>query len=149
MKTTMLPISLLAASLVVSGTTLADPLNVPDGWYKGYFDNSGNEVTDFVPWDELGNATFTPVISVTPSTSIKQRSALTKRREDCHPDRSVPEAQTDAANKCLLDSFADDPIKTTANGYVRWSVSLFRVLHPDCDMNSYTDCDALISVCKW
>ncbi|RYP64525.1 hypothetical protein DL771_008714 [Monosporascus sp. 5C6A] len=120
MKIAALSLSLLATALAVSTTALPDRPKGPDGLYKSYSDESGNEVTEFVPWNELGSTTFVPITSVVPAASMKQRSTLMKRDEGCHPSAFVPTSETDAANKCLIDGFSDDPIVITGNGYLRY-----------------------------
>ena len=142
MKVAALSASLLATALAVSATALPEQSKHSDGLYKSYINEGGEEVIDFVPWNELGNTTFVPITSVVPAAKIKQRSALMKRREGCHPTASVPSSETDAANKCLIDSFKDDPVVTTSNGYVKYWVCL-RL--PQL-LGSCSDCENLISV---
>ncbi|RYP04531.1 hypothetical protein DL764_004393 [Monosporascus ibericus] len=136
MKIAALSVSLLATALAVSATALPDQHKVSDGLFKSYFDQNGNEVTDFVPWNELGNTTFVPITSVVPAESIKQRSTLMKRREGCHPSASVPTSETDAANKCLIDSFSSDPIVITANGYRKYSCIYGNAVSYYCSYNT-------------
>ncbi|KAM5355061.1 hypothetical protein ACJ41O_001707 [Fusarium nematophilum] len=128
--------AILAAALTVSATALPEKPKLPDGLYTAYLDDDGNEVTDFVPWDKLGNKTFVPVSSVVPGTSIKQRSNLVKRREGCHPSATLPDAETDAANKCLIESFKDDPIVTYANGYKKYSCLYGNAVSYICSYNT-------------
>ncbi|RGP63186.1 hypothetical protein FSPOR_8768 [Fusarium sporotrichioides] len=121
MKLTILATSFLTAVVAVSATALPEQSKLADGLYKSHLDDAGNEVTHFVPWDQLGNSTYVPIVQVLPSPKVNKRSILAKRKEGCHPDVNRPSSETDQANKCLIDSFANDPIVTTANGYKRFS----------------------------
>ena len=122
MKFTLFTTSFLTAVVAVSASALPEQPKLADGLYKSHLDDAGNEVTHFVPWDQLGNSTYVPNVQVLPSPDVNKRSILAKRKQGCHPSVNRPSSETDEANKCLIDSFANDPIVTTANGYKRFSV---------------------------
>jgi hypothetical protein len=125
MKLTVFATSFLTAVVAASAAALPEQPKLADGLYKSHLDDAGNEVTHFVPWDQLGNSTYVPTVQVLPSPNVNKRSILVKRKEGCHASVNRPSSETDKANKCLIDSFANDPIVTTANGYKRFSVCVF------------------------
>ncbi|KAK0612199.1 hypothetical protein B0T14DRAFT_531784 [Immersiella caudata] len=136
--TDILTCLLASAALVVTASPLSEQPKRPDGMYASYLDESGNEVTDFVPWNELGNTTFVPITSIAPAAKIKQRANLMKRREGCHASVNIPSSVTDIANKCLIDSFTADPIVTTAGGYRKYSCVYSNAVSYICSYNTYT-----------
>ncbi|KAK4446651.1 hypothetical protein QBC34DRAFT_304578 [Podospora aff. communis PSN243] len=138
MNLTELFTTLLATASLVSATALPEQPKLPDGLYKSYIDDTGNEVTDFVPWNELSNTTFVPVHSVVPGPKLKPRANLMKRKEGCHASVNIPSSVTDAANKCLIDSFTSDPVVTTAGGYRRYSCIYSNAVSYICSYNVYT-----------
>ncbi|KFA65979.1 hypothetical protein S40285_10836 [Stachybotrys chlorohalonatus IBT 40285] len=122
MRISALSASLLAVTSAALATALPAEPQAADGLYSSFFDESGNEVTQFIPWDERGNTTFVPIVSVIAAAEISKRSTgeIVKRAEGCHATQTIPDSVTDQANKCLIDSFSN-PHSITGNGVARRS----------------------------
>lgn len=126
MRISALSASLLAVTSAALATALPAEPQAADGLYSSFFDESGNEVTQFIPWDERGNTTFVPIVSVIAAAEISKRSTgeIVKRAEGCHATQTIPDSVTDQANKCLIDSFSN-PHSITGNGVARRSVCFY------------------------
>lgn len=117
MKSFNLLSTLLAGVSAVSAAALPsaiDAREVADGFYQVSTDDSGNTKTTFKPWDEVV------------TTSVRERSPLEKRREDCGPG-SVSTGEADDANTCLINGFSGDNVYLEKNA---WSYVSFPLLLP-------------------
>ncbi|KAJ0348915.1 hypothetical protein KNSL1_005149 [Colletotrichum chrysophilum] len=107
MKTFNLLTTLLAGVSAVSAAALPsaiDAREVADGFYQVSTDDAGNTKTTFKPWDEVV------------TTSVRERSPLEKRREDCGPG-SVSTGEADDANTCLINGFSGDNVYLEKNAW--------------------------------
>ncbi|KAM7214745.1 hypothetical protein V8F06_009910 [Rhypophila decipiens] len=111
MKLATLSTTFLACALtLVSAAALPETAQNPDGAYASYLDESGNEIVQFIPWEQIGNSSFVPISSVIPATNVKRDStAVVEKRakEGCHKSATRDPWRIDEANQCMYDSQAD------------------------------------------
>ncbi|KAM7196749.1 hypothetical protein V8F20_006942 [Naviculisporaceae sp. PSN 640] len=120
MKITILSTTFLAYAMVmVSAAALpedTEPATVSaDGAYSSELDAEGNEVVQFIPWNELGNKSFVPITTVIPAPEIAGRAAIPehhglekRKKQGCLP-KSITRDQwkIDEANNCVYHSVSD------------------------------------------